>query len=202
VPSWTDDPVREVPSPSNELGVRQVALIDMANRVRLRTAPGQLALDQATAEEVTRRVDVPDLVEQPTHLAPPWLIQQEVIPFGDHQSRVRTDRDRAGDCLLGTAVEIGPEDGAGMRASNSSQETDESLAVESLWRALDRTKPEAIERLVRKVKAVERRDDGDSCAALLGDRRRKRSRERRLAGPRWPRDAEQEPPARRVDRRE
>jgi hypothetical protein len=89
-----------------------------------------------------------------------------------------------------------------VHVSNSSQETDESLGIESLRRPLDRTKPEAIECLIRKVKAVERRDDGDSRAALLGNRRRKCSRERRLAGPRWPRDAEQEPPARRVDRRE
>ena len=37
---------------------------------------------------------------------------------------------------------------------------------------------------------------------LLADGRHQCSRERRLAGTRGPRDAEQEPPARRVDRRE
>src|SRR5207302_10244653 len=138
-----------------------VALIDMANRVRLRTAPGQLALDQATAEEVTRRVDVPDLVEQPTQLAPPGLIQQQVIPLRDHQPRLGIDRNRVRDRRFGNAIDVGPVDGGCRLFSKPPQGCDERLRVESLRRPLDRTEPKAIESLVRKVKAVERRDYGD-----------------------------------------
>jgi len=52
------------------------------------------------------------------------------------------------------------------------------------------------------MKPVERRDDGDPRTTPLADRRRQRSRERRLAGTRRPGDAEQEPRARCVDRRD
>jgi len=52
------------------------------------------------------------------------------------------------------------------------------------------------------MKAVERRDDGDPRITSLADRPRQRSCEPRLAGTRRPGDAEQEPRARCVDRRE
>jgi len=52
------------------------------------------------------------------------------------------------------------------------------------------------------VKAVERRDDNDPGATPLADGSRQCSRKRRLAGTWRTGDAEQEPPARRVERRE
>jgi hypothetical protein len=52
------------------------------------------------------------------------------------------------------------------------------------------------------MKTVERRDDDDPRTTPLADRRRQRSRKRRLAGTRRTGDAEQEPTARRVDPRE
>jgi hypothetical protein len=52
------------------------------------------------------------------------------------------------------------------------------------------------------VKAVERRDDSYARTTPLADGRRQRSRKRRLAGARRTGDAEQEPLARGVDRRE
>jgi hypothetical protein len=79
------------------------------------------------------------------------------------------------------------------------QTSDERLCVEGLGRTFDRTETEEVERFVREMKSVERRDYGDPCTTLLGDGRRQRTRERRLARARWPGDAEEEPPTRQVD---
>jgi hypothetical protein len=51
------------------------------------------------------------------------------------------------------------------------------------------------------VKAVERRDDSDPCTTPFADRQRQRFGKGRLAGTRRAGDPEQEPTARRVDRR-
>ena len=74
--------------------------------------------------------------------------------------RLGPDRDRVGDRLFGRAVEVWPEDRGGVLVPKLSQEFDERPGVERLWRALDRTEPEQIERLVRKMKSIERRDHG------------------------------------------
>ena len=132
----------------------------MPHGVCFGTATGDLPLDQAAAQDVTRRIDVPDLVEQLTYFAPPGPIQQQVVPLGDHQLRLGPDRDRVGDRLFGRAVEVWPEDRGGVLVPKLSQEFDERPGVERLWRALDRTEPEQIERLVRKMKSIERRDHG------------------------------------------
>jgi hypothetical protein len=49
------------------------------------------------------------------------------------------------------------------------------------------------------MKTVQRRNDSESRTTLLANRRRQRSRERRLPCSGRPGDAEQEPPARCVD---
>jgi hypothetical protein len=142
------------------------------DRVLLGPAAGDLTFDQTPPEDVAGRVDVPDRVEQLAHLAPPLLIEQQVVPF------------RSG---------LFPDPPEGR---------DERSHIERLRRALHRAKPEAIKCLVRKVKAVERRNDGDPVTSLFADQPDQRPREPRLADTRRPGDSEQESPPRCVDRRE
>src|SRR6185436_15468104 len=105
-------------------------------RLLLGPATGTSACEQTPPEHLARRVDIPDLVQEPTEVAPARPIQQEVVAFDDDEPRRPPDRDGAGHRLFYGAVEPRPENGRSRFAPHVRDRTNEALYVERLGSSL------------------------------------------------------------------